>query len=152
MAQEILIADKVSFTQNDKELTRNIFRKVNDLVYIINTKDTAIYTDEEFFTSQQWYVEKDQGEQQMIYRKCIIYNGALPNAGIINIPHGILLTDDWDFVKIYGISQSPGTHFWVTIPTPEIAIFVNLTDIRISTTADYTPFTRTKIILEYIKP
>jgi len=33
MAQEILIADNVAYSQNETELLRNVYRKTNELVY-----------------------------------------------------------------------------------------------------------------------
>jgi len=151
MAQEILIADNASYSQNDKELLRNLYRKINELVYIINTKDSGIFNDEEFFTSQQWYVGKDQGEQQMIYRKAYGF-GALPNTGVINIPHGLALTADWDFIKIYATSKNPGAIQWIPLTNPEISYMVDAVNINITTTADLSAYTNTRVVLEYTQP
>jgi len=152
MAQEILIASKVSYSQNEKELVRNIFNKVNELVNIINTKDTAIFDGDEFFTSQQWYVGKDQGQQLMIYRKVFPNVGALPNAGRLNFPHGLALDNTWDFVKIYGVSKDPVSLFFAPLPNENIFMGLTATDIQIDTTSDWSNFTDTRVVIEYTRP
>jgi len=155
MAQEILIASKVAYSQDDKQLLRNVYRKVNDFTYIINTKDTGIYNDEEFFTSQQWYVNKAVGDQETIYRK-VIDCGALPNSAIKLVAHNLnpggTIDNTWDFIKIYGVAKDPGTPQWIPLAHPDIILLVNNTNIVITTTANLSAYTDTKIIIEYIKP
>jgi len=149
MSEEILIADKVNFSQNDKELLRNVFRKTNELVYIINTKDTAIYNDEEFFTSQQWYFGQDQGEQKMIYRKVIDF-GALPNAGVKSVAHNLPVNASWDFIKATIKAFDPIAVQWI-VDDPGLEMTIGTAAISIETTIDYSDFTQCQVILEYTK-
>jgi len=155
MAQEILVSDNVAYSQDDKQLLRNIYRKTNELVYIINTKDTGIFNDEEFFTSQQWYVGKDQARQQMIFRKVIEF-GALPNTGTTNVAHNLnpggTINNTWDFVKIYGTAKDPVTPQWIPLAHPAITIVITNTNVSITTTANLSAYTETRVILEYTKP
>jgi len=151
MAQENLLAYNVAYSQDDKQLLRNIFRKTNELVNIINTKDTGIFNDEEFFTAQQWNVGKDQGEQQVLYRKAFDA-GALPNIGTLTVAHNLSLDANWDFIKIYGTAKDSTGVQWVPLAHPDITIVIDNTNINITTTSNLSAYTTTRIILEYTKP
>ena len=151
MAEEIFQVSKVYYSPNKETLLLNIFNKVNDIVYTINTKDTGIYNNEEFFTCQQWYVDRGQNQKSILWRKA--YNiGALPNSATINIAHGLPLTTDWDFIKIYGTAKDPIAIQSIPLSNPNISIMISTVNINITTTANLSAYTNTKIILEYIKP
>lgn len=150
MSKQNLLADKVAYSQNDKELLRNVYRKINELVYIINTKDTGIYNNEEIFTAQQWYLEKNVGEQQIIFRK-VFENIALPNAGTTSVAHGLNLDANWDFIKIYGTAKDPATPAWISLATLT-TIDIDTTNINITSTIDLSAYTNGRIVIEYTKP
>ena len=152
MAQDIIIATKASFSQDDKELVRNLYSKINELVYIINTKGTALYTESELFTSKQWYVGQDPNQPKQIYRKSYEI-GALPNTGTINIPHGLALDTNWDFITIsVGTAKSTLLTQWIPITNPDISIMIDAVNINVTTTTNLATYINTRIILEYTKP
>ena len=159
MAGENITATKVNFSQNDKELLRNIFRKINDFVYIINAKDTGIYNDEEVFTSQQWYVNRPINQQKMIFRK-IVDVGTLPNVATTSTSHElnrdatgavIPITADWDIIRIRLKAFDPAGIIWIDASDPRITISVDATDIDVTTIDDFSAFTQCGVILEYTK-
>ena len=145
-----LIASNVGYSTNDKELIMNLYRKINELVYIINTKDTGIFNDEEILTSQQWYVGKGQYKKQTIYRKAFKI-GALPNTNTINVPHNINITEDWDIIKAWFTSKDPVGVNWITDSYPTLTFMVDDTYITIITSNDLSAYTDTRVIIEYTK-
>ena len=152
MSQEKMVATNVGFTKDTNQLVKMLYRKINELVYIINTKDSAIYNDHEFFTSQQWCVGSSQGKQQGIYRKCIEYDGPLPDNDTLSIAHNISgINNNWFFTKITAISYSPAAGLWMSLPDSDTSVFVDATNVMFETESDYSDFTKTIITLEYTK-
>ena len=139
MTQENLLATKANFSQDDKQLIRNIFDKTNELIYIVNTKDTGIFTRSEFFTAMQWNVDREQGQQRIVYRK-VVNTGALPNTGTTNTPHNLKtggIDNTWDFIDIYlSKAKDPATPRFISGAHPNIAIDIDATNINITTTAE----------------
>jgi len=159
MPGDRLIASKVNFSQNDKELIRNIYRKTDELVYLINTKDTAIYDYEEIFTSQQWYAGQEQNEQKMIYRKVIDF-GALPAAGTKSVAHNlnkditgatIPINANWDFIKIRLKAFDPASVTWFANLGHFCSVSVSALNVLVQVQTNLSAFTQSEVILEYTK-
>lgn len=154
MANEILIAKKANFSQDNNQLIRNIFNRVNDLVYIMNTKYTAIYDNTEVFTSKQWYFGQNTNKQKMMYQK-VIDTGALPNAGATATNHnlgdgGAPITGDWDIIFKTLKAFDPVNTQWIVDP-PQTFIIIDATQVSIITSLDLSAFTQSQVILEYTK-
>ena len=147
-----------------KELIVRLALIVNRINLAVNTKETGIYDNaREFITSEQYFPNPvffsgtpQTPEYRLVYRTVINF-GALPNAATKSVPHNITCTAATSFTKIYGASTDPSTEY---IPLPfvsatdvahNIEVNVDTTNVNVITGADYSAFTITYIILEYLQ-
>lgn len=129
----------------------------------INSREIAQYQDatveggsnrSETVTGQAWFVPGNAN----LFRygsRTVINCGTLPDNGTITVPHGIDVTANTIFTRIYGTANDPSTSF---IPIPfvdtagnHIEVNVDATDVNIVTTADYTAYTTTYVVLEWVE-
>ena len=146
-----------------KELLVELWNTVNSISLLCNMKDTGYYGLEEIANSQYYYpnpadisVVNTPAPYRGVLRKVINF-GALPNSAAKNAAHGITTTDNYSFTRIYGVASDQATprHY---IPLPyastvlanNIELAVDETNVTITTAANYTAFTTTYVILEYI--
>lgn len=135
----------------------------NIIALVLNTKDSGFYVLEEFVNGQVWFPDPALNSStpkaptlRQVIRK--VFNiGALPNgAGTLSIAHGIPITADTSFTRIYGTTTEQGNNF---LPIPYasavaadiIELYVDATDIHITVGKDRSMFTKTYVVLEYIQ-
>jgi hypothetical protein len=145
-----------------KELIIRLYQNVNQLSLVINKKDSAIYTDSEFVTGQTFFpnpaydsTTSTSPEMRQTYRKVINF-GALPNTAPKIVAHNIICDANTTFTRIYGTSTQPSTTFVPlpyssSIPANCIELWVDATNVNITTGADWSAYTVTYIVLEYLK-
>ncbi len=110
-------------------------------------------------TGQRWFTSGDNQTKRYTFRSVVDF-GALPNAGTTNVAHGITTTANTLFTRIYGVSTDPGgAAITRAIPLPfvdpgalanGILLEVGAVNVTITTAIDYSAFTTTYVILEYI--
>lgn len=125
-----------------------------------NTKTSGLYDSEETITGDRFLPTfNDETNSNTMYRSVFrktIDTGALPLSAVKLIPHGIPITTDYTFVKIYGCATIPGTNaiplpFVSTGGTDQVQLFVELGNIRIATNSNnYSLYTRSFVVVEYI--
>jgi len=129
-----------------------------------NTKDSAFYITDELasgglFIPTFGNTKAQNATYRAMYRKVIEF-GALPNTATKSVAHGITTTENYSFIKIYGGATDPGVStITSTLPLPfasptlneNIKVDVDATNVNITTGIDRTAYTRSYIILEYIK-
>jgi len=105
-------------------------------------------------TGQLWFTPGDPNKFRYGSRTVIDF-GALPNAGTTSVAHGINVTANTVFTRIYGTATDPSTSF---IPLPfvdtagnNIEINVDATNVNVITTADYTGYTTSYVVLEWVE-
>ncbi len=90
------------------------------------------------------------------YRKVIDF-GALPNAGVKSVAHGITIDANFRFVRIYGAAFDPVNILAISLdrssPTlnENIKLDVDATNVSLTTAINYSAYTRSQIVLEYTK-
>ena len=129
------------------------------MIAAINDKDIAQYVLQEVQNGQQFFEPNSTNTFRGIYRKVIEF-GALPDGTGITptkeINHGISVNDTTRFTRIYGVANDPDTSY---LPLPfassvageGISLEITRTVVRITTAIDYSAYTDTFIILEYLK-
>lgn len=146
---------------NFEEYDVKLREYLNSIASAVNTKDSGIYTDQEVLTGKQFIRTSSTSADsnlnyQNVYRKVVDF-GVLPNASTKNVPHGINFTSDFSLITTYGGSTFPGT---LVIPIPyidvsasanNVSLRVSPTDIIIQTGINRSNYTRTFIVVEYIK-
>lgn len=131
-------------------------RAVNDINLSLNIKDTGQYPLTEFINSQNFFPNPALSSftssapiLRNVFRKVINF-GLLPDFGTTSVAHGIDVTAQYTFTRMYGCSSIPGASF-VAIPNQDIKLTADNTNVTIQTFSAYTGYTTTYVILEYIK-
>ena len=108
----------------------------------------------ETVNGQAWFVPGDPNKFRYGSRT-VVDVGPLPNAATKSVAHGINVTGNTVFTRIYGTANQPSTNF---IPLPfvdtggsHIEVNVDGTNVNIITTADYTAYTTAYIVLEWVE-
>lgn len=88
---------------------------------------------------------------RQVFRTVIDF-GALPNTTNKSVAHGINWTNSTSLIFAQGASTDPSAVNSISFSTSNlINLVVDNTNITVTTTADYSAFTRTFITLEYIQ-
>lgn len=146
-----------------RELLVRMYQNLSNMANLLNIKDSGYYVQNEFLNSQGFFQNPStttnttiNPELRNVFRTVVNF-GALPNAGATSVNHGISVTSTYTFTRIYGCASNPGTAF---IPIPyassvdvahNIQLDVNATQVTITTGANYSAYTTTYVVLEYIK-
>lgn len=147
-----------------KELIVRLALIINRVNIAVNTKETGIYDNQnEFVTSIQFPSDPTltsasaQTPQPRAGLRKLIMFGALPNAGTKSVAHGIPVTTATSVIRTYGGATQPGVKY---LPLPYVSasavannIEVNwdATNVNVITGANYSAYTVTWIILEYLQ-
>lgn len=145
-----------------KELLVRLYQNVNNIALALNQKDSGLYYQEEFVTGQVYFpnpslssTTQQQPTPRPVFRKVINF-GSLPNTGSTSVAHGLTVTANFSFTRIYGAATDPSTSF---IPLPyasptdadNIELSVDATNVTITTGSDRTGYTTCYVVLEYLK-
>jgi len=145
-----------------KELLVRLYQYIGTIATTVNLKESAYYDKTEFACGQQFFPDStntstSQGSPRyrQVYRYVVDF-GALPNTATKNVAHGLAVNAGWIFTRIYGAASDPAGNY---IPLPfasstaanNIELKVDGTNVVVITGANRTAFTKTFVILEYIK-
>lgn len=147
-----------------KEFLVQLTQTVNTMSLVMNMKDSGYYFLTEIVNSQYYFplprtsYETIQ-EPRPVYRTTVWWNKPLPNVGTDTQAHNIVGIDaNFRFTRIYGCASKPTVPFSY-IPLPfasptagrDILLAVDATNVIITTAFNYSAYTSTFIVLEYIK-
>ena len=136
---------------------------LNDIVISLNVKETGFYIENEVPTGGLFIpIFSTDTNANLEYRpmfRVVVDFGALPNNTTKAVPHGITTTQDYSIIRLSGVATDPGaTTLDSAIPLPfvgnnplEVELEMDATDILITTGMNRTNYTRTFIVIEYIK-
>ena len=121
----------------------------------VNIRTVGSYETIEQLTGQDFIPTDKESKQRSVFRKVIDMEGleTLPKS----IPHGISISANTHFIKIYGTATNPSTSFiplpYVDITTPEegIQVDVDMTNVNLNSSKSYSGYTTAYVILEYIQ-
>lgn len=146
-----------------KELLVRLYQNINAISINLNLKDTGYYSQLEFVNGQLWFPDATAtpspsrpATYRQVFRKVINF-GALPNAGAKSVAHGIPINVGYTFTRIYGCASDQVGLNYIPIPfssptlNQNIKIVVDATNVTITTAIDYTAYTNTYVVLEYLK-
>lgn len=140
-----------------KELLVRLYQNINSMCLAINLKDSAYYTQEEFLNGQVFFPNPSANRGQRQAFRTTINFGQLPNNGVISIAHNINIGAPFSFTRIYGAASNQTGNSYIPLPyassngTDNIQLDVDATNVSITTTADYSAYTITYVVLEYLK-
>lgn len=144
-----------------KELLVRLYQNLNTIALSLNTRDAGYYALEEFINGQIYFPNPSLTSStpqtpafRQVFRMVVDF-GALPNAGSKSVAHNIDITAQFSFTRIYGASSDQVGFNYIPIPnvsaTIPVEIHITLTEVVITTTANLTAYTKTYIVLEYLK-
>lgn len=149
-----------------QELLVRLYQNLNRMALATNIKDAGFYVQEEFVNGQSFFAKtttNSQTAQAPAMRQAfrfVVNFGALPNAGLNSVTTTLTPTASWTMTRIYGAATNPNTEY---IPLPyasntpnaniELYADINAGKLRVNvvTALDYSAYTTTYIVLEYIK-
>jgi hypothetical protein len=128
-----------------------LYENMNQIALALNKKDSGIFVELEFVNGQTFTNDDIQ-----VFRKLIVC-GSLPDSSTKRIPHYIDFGNSYSFTKIYGCATNPIDLFGIPLPyasatsVKNIELYVDQNDVVITTSATYSQYTTTYVVLEYIK-
>lgn len=135
-------------------------QNINNLALVTNIKDSGYYLPAEFINGQLYFPNTDPaitapGAKNAVYRqvyRMVVDFGALPNTGTKSVAHNIPdINADFTFTRMYGAATDPVGLNYLPIPNADITLTADATNVNITTVANLTAYTRTYIVLEYLK-
>jgi hypothetical protein len=150
---------------NSQQSMVAVRQNINSIIIALNAKDAGYHVLTEFVDGALWYTDPllssttaQSPELRQEFRKVVII-GALPNSATIHIAHGLAFVagSTWMFTKIEGIATKPGNAVGpvqpaaLQFPCSTITLDIDQTNINITTTADYSLYTKCVVILEFLK-
>jgi len=146
-----------------KELLVRLYQNLNRMSLALNTKDSGYYVTNEFATGQNFFpnpANSSATPQGPVFRqviRAVVNFGALPVTGAKSVPHNLTITPGFTFTCIYATSSNTSGLEYIPIPyatntaNDAIELYVTSENVVITTASDYSAYTVTYVILEYIK-
>lgn len=145
-----------------KELLVRLYQNINNISVALNLKDSGYYVTDSFVNGQLYFPNPIYNSGTAVnatYRqvfRIVINFGALPNAGIKTVPHGLIVNNQYTFTRIYGTASDTTGFNYIPLPyasatgADNIELSVDATNVIVETTTNRTNFNVTYIVLEYI--
>lgn len=137
---------------NDLEGLRSAINDLyQDIASNMNNKEGALYIPVEKISSGQYFLANNPQSFRAVYRMVVDF-GVLPNAGTKDVPHGIVgWNANFRLVRAYGAATDPIALNALPIPNDGIFLKNNATNVTVTTTADFSAYTESTIVLEFTK-
>lgn len=122
-----------------------------DIASTVNSKEGALFVPIEKLTSGQYFIASNPQKNRAVYRMVVDF-GALPNTGTTTVAHNIVGWDaNFRLVRAYGAATDPIGLSAVPIPNDNIFLEINSTDVIITTTANFSAYTESTVVIEFTK-
>jgi len=146
-------------SDEDKQLKIKLYQAINNIIQSLNKKESGYYLAQEFVTGANFYnVDNDFNNLRPEYRTVVQF-GALPATGTKQVAHGIAVTGRFVWTAIYAVASNPSDLTGIPVPyasatavADNLEIYVDSTYVYIITGGtDYSGYTKTNVILKYLK-
>ena len=140
-----------------------IVEQLKGLANAVNVRTIGFYLDQEVLTGNSFIpginIASDGGSSQQfrsILRKVIDF-GTLPNAMKKSVPHEITFDGNFSLIQMYLSATDPvnflafGLMYWSNSTPGSIILNMDDTNVNVTTTSDYTAYTRSFVVIEYIQ-
>jgi len=133
-------------------LTDNYKRIAN----IMNTKEGSLYLTQELASYIQYFTPTEPFKNRNGYRKLVDF-GALPNAGVKTVAHGITFNSESSLTRLYAAATDPVNLLYIPLPyasptlNRNIEISLDATNVIITTGINWSAFTRCYVVIEWLK-
>jgi len=145
------------------ELLVRIYQNIGLIATNVNYKDAGYYATQPFINGQLYFPNPNNNSstsQYPAYRqvsRLVINFGVLPNTATKSVEHNLTINSSFTFTRIYGCATNPNTEF---IPIPYVStvtindnveLWVDTTNVNIRTASDYSAYTITYVIIEWLQ-
>ena len=140
-----------------KEFLVNLLQTLNNIALVTNIKESGYYyPGTQFVTGGVYFpdpaltsatTQAPVGRQ--VVRDTVFWDKAFPNVGSDTLAHGITFDSQLLGVRVYGCATNPGVGF-APIPNQDIRCRISTTNIEITTTSDYSSYTKGLFVIEYL--
>ena len=147
-------------SQEFKDILVRLYQSVNNIALMVNIKDSGYYDLSEFINGQLFFPDQTLSssagqtpEYRQVFRKVIDF-GALPNSTSKSVAHELTIDANTSFTRIYGAASDPTGLNYIPLPfagTGQIAIDVDSTNVKVTTSSARSSYTIAYIVLEYLK-
>ncbi len=146
-----------------KELLVRLYQNVNNIAILLNLKDTGYYPQTEFVNGQLYFPQPTLNSSTQvapIFRqvfRLVINFGALPNSTTKSVAHNIAINNAYTFTRIYGCASDTVSFHYIPLPyssatlANNIELSVDATNVTVKTAANFSAYTITYIVIEYLK-
>lgn len=122
-----------------------------DIASTVNTKVGGIYVPIEKLTSEQYFTVGNPQINREVYRMVVDF-GALPNTATKSVAHNIVgWTTNFRLVSAYGAANDPIALSGIPLPNDNIFLEINATNVIVTTTANYSAYTESTVVIEFTK-
>ncbi|MBK7380681.1 MAG: hypothetical protein IPJ03_17120 [Ignavibacteriales bacterium] len=150
-------------SENMRGLIVRLYQQINLIAVVLNTKDTGLYPLQEFINGQQFFpnpayssTSSTTPTQRQVFR-FIVNFGSLPNTSTKSVAHGLTITTNFTFTRIYACASDTTNRSYLPIPfasptlADNISLSVDATNVTIVTGSNRSAYTTTYVVLEYLK-
>lgn len=137
-----------------------INEQLRRLANAVNIREIGWLLNEELLSGKQFFPGTNSPNTQTyrsVFRKVINF-GALPNAGLKSVAHGITLNSNFSLTHLYAGATKPTVAFaalQIPFSSPtlnkNIQLDMDATNINITTAIDYSAYTRCYVVVEYLQ-
>lgn len=151
-----------SVPQKWEDAQEFLVEALKEMSNAINIRQIGWYLDEELLSGKAFIPISlppgDPTPQQFraVLRK-VVDTGPLPNTGTKSVPHGIVFDNNFTLVQLYGAATDPvafaaiGLGFASTVPANSIELYIDATNINITTGINRSNYTRSFVTIEYMQ-
>lgn len=145
-----------------KELLVRLYQNINAIALSLNTRDAGYYDTQSFVNGQVFFPNPalNSGSNgtptfRQVLRKVINF-GALPNTTSKSVAHEIAMNGAFSFTRIYGCSTDPVALNFIPLPYPSlvaadtIELSVDATNVTVTTGSNWSAYTTTYIVIEWL--
>lgn len=146
-----------------QELLIRMYQNLNQSNLSVNIKDTGFYTTQEFVNGQSFFpnptlssASSTTPTMRQVYR-CVVNFGALPVSTTKQVAHNLIFNPGFSLTRLYGAASLPDATSFIPIPyssatlVDNIELWIDGTYVNIKTAADWSAYTTTYVVLEYLK-
>lgn len=146
----------IKLPESPEDLNQELVLLFKRYANAVNTKTGGLFQNLETAAFDQYVVENNPLTFRPVYRKMIFF-GTLPNTATKSVAHGIAFGTSFRLVRIYGAATDPVGLVYIPLPyssptlNQNIKLNADATNVNVETAINYTAFTSTTIVLEYVK-
>lgn len=145
-----------------KELLIRLYQNLNLMSEVLNIKDSGYYYTTEFVNGQQFFPNpilnsgtSSYPSSRQVFRMTIDF-GPLPNTGVIAVPHGIPVNTNTTVTRMYAAASNVVSFAYIPIPyasatNNNVELYMDATNVYIKTNSNWSAYTVTYVIIEYLK-